>query len=114
MEVPQGYQGNVEVQRGTANHMQLLERDADVRPPFKQGWKWSRIFPGGNFRPKQIRFTGKEKLLERLPTNSTVEDFFILYITEEMIDHLVVQTNLYERQFFGQRKGKPQTTFMST
>ena len=54
MEVPQGYQGDVEVQRGTANHMQLLERDADVRQPFKQGWKWSRIFPGGNFRPKQI------------------------------------------------------------
>ena len=61
MEVPQGYQGDVEVQRGTENCMQLLVRDADVRQPFRQGWKWSRIFPGGNFRPKQIRFTGEEK-----------------------------------------------------
>ena len=52
MEVPQGYQGDGEVQRGTENHMQLLQRDADVRQPFRQGWKWSRIFPGGNFRPK--------------------------------------------------------------
>ena len=72
--------------------MQLLERDADVRQPFRQGWKCSRIFPGGNLRPKQIRFTGEEKVLERLPTNPSVEDFFKLYITEEMIDHLVVQT----------------------
>ena len=31
MEVPQGYQGDVEVQKGTENHVQLLERDADVR-----------------------------------------------------------------------------------
>ena len=104
MEVPQGYQGDVEVQRGTANCMKLLERDADVRQPFRQGWKWSRIFPGGNFRPKQIRFTGEEKVLERLPTNPTVEDFFKLYITEEMIDHLVVQTNLYARQFLDKEK----------
>ena len=63
--------------------MKLLERDADVRQPFRQGWKLSRIFHGGNFRPKQIRFTGEEKVLERLPTNPTVEDFFKLYITEE-------------------------------
>ena len=104
MKVPQGYQGDVEVQRGTTNCMQLLERDADVRQPFRQGWKWSRIFPGGNFRPKQIRFTGKEKVLERLPTNPTVEHFFRLYITEEMIDHLVVQTNLYARQFLDKEK----------
>ena len=104
MEVPQGYQGDVEVQRGTANHMQLLERDADVRQPFRQGWNWSRNFPGGNFRPRQIRFTGEEKVFERLPTNPTVEDFFKLYITEEMIDHLVVQTSLYARQFLDKEK----------
>ena len=52
----------------------------------------------------QIRFTGEEKVLERLPTNPTVEDFFKLYITEEMIDHLVVQTNLYARQFLDKEK----------
>ena len=74
LEVPQDNHSNVEVQRGTANCMQLLEKDADVRQPFRQGWKWSRIFPGGNFRPKQIRFTGEEKVLERLPTNPSVED----------------------------------------
>ena len=42
--------------------------------------------------------------MERLPTNPTVEDFFKLYIIEEMIDHLVVQTNLYARQFLDKEK----------
>ena len=55
---------DTQVQGGAENCMQLLERDADVRQPFRQGWKWSRIFPGGNFRPKQSRFTGEEKVLE--------------------------------------------------
>ena len=95
MEVQQGDQGDIQVQGGAENLMQLLERDADVRQPLRKSWKWSRIFPGGNFRPKQVRFTGEERVLERLPTNPTVEDFFKLSITEEMIDHLVVQTNLY-------------------
>ena len=103
-EVPQGYQGDVQVQRGTENHMQLLERNKDVRQPFRQGWKWSRIFPGGNFKPKQIRLTEEEKVLESLPTNPAVEDFFKLYITEETIGHLVVQTNLYARQFLDKEK----------
>ena len=52
----------------------------------------------------QIRFTGEEKVLQKLPINPTVEDFFKFYITEEMIDHLVVQTNLYARQFLDEEK----------
>ena len=114
MEVPHGYQGDVEVQRGTVNHMQLLERDADVRQPFRQGWKWSRIFPGGNFRPKQIRFTGEEKVLERLPTNPTVEDFLqtLHYRRNDWLS--CGSNNSVCKTVFGQIKGQPQTTFKST
>ena len=107
----QGDWGNVLVQRGAENHIQLLERDTDVKQPFRQGWTSSRIFPRGNFRPKQIRFTGEEKVLQRLPTNSTVQDFFKLYITEEMMDHLIVQKSIC-KTVFGQRK-RHQTTFKS-
>ena len=42
--------------------------------------------------------------MERLPTNPTVEDFFKLYITEDMIDDLVIQTNLYARQFLTKKR----------
>ena len=61
MEVPQGYQGDVEVQRGTENCMQLLERDADVRQPFRQGWKWNRIFPEGNSDQSKLGLLEKKK-----------------------------------------------------
>ena len=61
LEVPQGNQGNEEVQRGTANCMQLLEKDADVRQPFRQGWKWSRIFPGGISGQSKLGLLEKKK-----------------------------------------------------
>ena len=90
--------------REVKKFMQLLDWDTDIRQLFRHGWKWSRIFPGGTLRPKQIRFVGEEKILQRLPANPPAEDFFKLYITEEMIDYLVVQTNLYARQFLEREK----------
>ena len=34
-----------------------------------------------------------------LPRSSSAHDFFKLYITEQIIDHIVIQTNLYAQQF---------------
>ena len=34
-----------------------------------------------------------------LPPNPTEEDFFKLYINEDIIDHIVTQTNLYAQQY---------------
>ena len=65
----------------------------------RNGWHWNRIYPRGAFAPQQIRYTGEEKILQQIPRNPTVEDFFRLYITEDIIDHVVTQTNLYARQY---------------
>ena len=32
------------------------------RKPISPLWQWNRIYPGGPFRPKDIPFTGEEKL----------------------------------------------------
>ena len=37
-----------------------------------------------------------------LPRNPTAQDFFKLYITDQIIDHNVIQTNLYAQQFIEQ------------
>ena len=37
-----------------------------------------------------------------LPRNPTVQDFLKLYITDQIIDHIVIQTNLYAQQFIEQ------------
>ena len=39
-----------------------------------------------------------------LPRNPTAQDFFKLYITDQIIDHFVVQTNLYAQQFIEQHQ----------
>ena len=37
-----------------------------------------------------------------LPRNPTAQDFFKLYITDQIIDHIAIQTNLYAQQFIEQ------------
>ena len=45
-------------------------------------WQWNRIYPGGLFRPRNVQFTGEERILVPLPRNPTAQDFFKLYITD--------------------------------
>ena len=62
--------------------------------PIVPMWHWNRIYPGDPFTPRNIKFTGKERVLVPLPRNPTAKDFFKLYMTE--------QTNLYTQQFIEQ------------
>ena len=62
-------------------------------------WQWNRIYKRGDFRAKQIPFTGNEGIQVPLPPNATPEDFFKLYIDENIIDHMVIQTNLYAEPY---------------
>ena len=61
-------------------------------------WQWNRIYPGDPFRPRNIKFTGEKRILVPQPRNPTAQDFFKLYITDQIIDHIVIQTNLYAHQ----------------
>ena len=63
--------------------------------PIVYPWQWKRIYPGDPFRPRNIKFTGEEKILVPLSRNPTAQYFFKLYITEQIIDPIVIQTNLY-------------------
>ena len=104
METPGDTTDDVPVQNEAENHMDTSRN--------RRVWHWNRIYPRGEFRPKQIRYTGEEKILQQLPRNSTSEDFFKLYITDEIIDEVVTQTNLYARQYLEKEKDnlKPNST----
>ena len=65
-------------------------------------WQCNRIYPGDPFRPRNVKFTSVERILVPLPRNPTAQDFFKLYITNQIINHIVVQTNLYAKQFIEQ------------
>ena len=49
-----------------------------------------------NLHPTRSDILGKRK---HSPKTSTVEDFFRLYITEEIINYVVTETTLYSRQY---------------
>ena len=68
-------------------------------PPDTADWVWNRIYPRGPFTPRHVPFTGRERIIPALPRNPAPLDFFKLYITDEIVDHLVTQTNHYATQF---------------
>ena len=61
--------------------------------------QWNRIYPRGPYTPRNIPFTVNEGMQQPLPPNPTPEDFFTLYTNEDIIDHIVTQTNLYAQQY---------------
>ena len=117
MEIPGDTTDDVPVKSEAKNHMETLgdttddvpaQSDAanymDTSRTTRKVWHWNRIYPRGELRPKQIRYTGEEKILQQLPRNPTSEDFFKLYITGKIIDEVVTQTNLYARQYHEKEK----------
>ena len=83
-------------QEGQQQQRDRIGRRARRRLPI---WQWNRIYPRGPYTPRNITFTGNEGIEVPLPPNPTAEDFFKLYITEDIIDHIVTQTNLYAQQY---------------
>ena len=80
----------------------LRQVGARHNQPIVHLWQWNRIYAGDPFRPRNVKFTGEERILVLLPRNPTAQDFFKLYINDQIIDHIVVQTNLYAKQFIEQ------------
>ena len=53
---------------------------------------------------KKNQLTEEEQILNPLPPNPIAQDFFKHYIGEEIVDHIVTQTNLYAETY--KLKGK--------
>ena len=97
MQIPLDHKDVVQVQSEAENCRETTRSST-------KGWHWNRIYPRGEFTPHQIIYTGEEKILKQLPIIPRVEDFFRLYIMEEITDHVVTQTNLYARQYLEAEK----------
>ena len=67
-------------------------------------WQWNRIFPGGAYTPRRINFTEEEQILNPLPPNPIAQDFFKLFIDEEIVDHIVTQTSLYAETYIERKR----------
>ena len=83
---------------------QMLPNPPVQGQTFPAIWQWNRVYPRGPYAARDIAFTGNERILENLPRNPRALDYFKLYITEELIDHIVTQTNLYAAQFIAREQ----------
>jgi hypothetical protein len=70
-----------------------VRRQRPVPPP---AWRWELC---NNFRPANIRFTGDLKINANLPENPTELDYFRLYLTDDITDLIVTETNRYADQY---------------
>ena len=95
--------GVCQVDRQTINLPWMV--GARRRQPSSLLWQWNRIYPDGPFRPKDIPFTGEEKIVHPMPINPTSQDIFHLYITDEVIEGIIAETNLYAEQFIEKEHG---------
>ena len=66
-------------------------------------WVWNEI-QEGQFRPQNAPFQGVERIKERIPKNPSALDYFNLYFTNRIIDHMVTETNKYADQILEQQR----------
>ena len=67
-------------------------------------WVWNEIQQGQNFRPHNVPFQAVERIKERLPNNPSALDYFKLYFTNRIVDHMVTETNRYAEQFLDKER----------
>ena len=60
-------------------------------------WVWNYC-DGDSYNPPNIVFTGNEEILADLPEECRPIDFFATYMTPDIIQHIVAETNRYAQQ----------------
>ena len=77
------------IRRGARQHRQL--------PPcqYVPNCVWTDTAVVGNYRPRDIPFTGVEGLRNPMPQDAEPIDYFKLYFTDEVIDIIYKETNRY-------------------
>ena len=73
-------------------------------------WKWEKIdTPNQVINLEDLSFTGEEGLCVRMKENATPLDYIELYLTDEIMELLVAETNRYAEQFF---VGREKNTYL--
>ena len=70
------------------------KKEIQVRDPL--AWKWEKIdTPHQVVKLEDLSFTGEEGLHVRMKVNATPLDYIELYLTNEIMELLVTETNRY-------------------
>ena len=89
--------------RGVRGRRQRGRRQAGqgrrTAPKNDERKKWTKVESPDDFVPKNIPFIDNECLKVRIKNDAGPMDFFNLYITPEIIELLVIETNRYAQQY---------------
>ena len=81
----------------------MRQRRRAVRQGQQPLWVWNEVQLGDGFRPQNFPFQGVGTVNARLPQNPTPLDYFNLYFTNRIIDHILTETNRYADQYIRQQ-----------
>ena len=70
-------------------------------------WTWKQLDENSAYILPHRNFSGKEEIKEELPENLEPIDFAKLYLTDEIIDLIVVETNRYAQQYIADHMPLP-------
>ena len=79
--------------RGARQHRQLPAGQ------YVPNYVWTDTAVDGNYRPRDIPFTGVEGLRNPMPQDAECIDYFKWYFTDEVIDIIYKETNRYAQQY---------------
>lgn len=73
-------------------------------PRLDASWTWEKC---GKKRvePQRLNGTRQEEVLVDMPDNPSPSDFFKLYVTDELLDMMALETNKYATQFIADNVG---------
>ncbi len=79
----------------------LPPRQRRRRLPCDVPWQWTQCGQDGTarFHPRMIPFTGNPGIQVQVPCDASPLDYFQLYMSNDIIDHLVTETNRYASQY---------------
>ena len=73
--------------------------DGRQQADFLNEWIWANIQPNGNYRPRDTPFQEDVGLTIPVPQDALLYDYFKLYLTREIIQKIVQETNRYAEQY---------------
>ena len=85
--------------------------DIDAGPPrmkvprVDDSWTWNRCSKKRRIQPRPLSVMKEEQILVDMPDDASPYDFFKLYVTDELLDMIVIETNRYAAQYIADNLG---------
>ena len=75
-------------------------------------WAWEEVIQDTDTEMRDFPFVEQEGLCQRMKNNASVLDYLELYMTDRIIEHLVIETNRFADQFIADNPEQAQNSYI--